>query len=470
MSTPIPLTAFEEFLLWTDRPAYPWTIFVRGHFDGVLDRTAVENALHVALQRHPLLRSVVTRNGRRHYWNPVDGAQIEVHWQQGQTGGPLPPAQYLDLRTEIGLRAWVIQGAASAEMTVQIHHACTDGGGINTFLCDFIMAYAIECGENSCRLRLPELEIDHLERRGRFGLTKWKLLKILPQQMVGLVGAAQFFGRRPVPVLPCTASSNDDAPPVAFPSQVTLMFSRAVARGLREAAKAKGATLNDLLARDLFVAVNEWRNTYHTGDQREWLRMMVPLNMRTTADGSMPAANVVSSVFLDRRGKDCQDVDGLLQGIHHEMQLIKDLRLGLTFIGSLHFSRLLPGGLKRLARRDRCSVSLVFTNLGSILRRTPLRKVDGFVRGGGVVLRQLDTVVPVGPYNSAVFSIHYYGQRLTVTLHYDSRVISEPQANQLMEILGQRLRSSARLAGPENEGVEQDDCPTLQVKPLAGSS
>jgi len=80
-----------------DRPAYPWTCFVRMRFDGVLGRVSVENAIHDMLIRHPLLRSVVKKSWRSHDWLPVDDPLVRVHWRVGKTGGPMPAAEHLDL-------------------------------------------------------------------------------------------------------------------------------------------------------------------------------------------------------------------------------------------------------------------------------------------------------------------------------------------------------------------------------------
>ena len=100
-------------------------------------------------------------------------------------------------------------------------------------------------------------------------------------------------------------------------------------------------------------------------DDGSWLRMMIPMNLRTTDDRLMPAANMVSSVFLDRRGPDFADPDRLLRGIHEEMDLIKRLHLGFTFIFSTAICRRFLGGLEKKVRADKCTISCIFTNVGT---------------------------------------------------------------------------------------------------------
>jgi hypothetical protein len=377
---------------------------------------------------------------------PVDDPSIGIGWSEGETGGAMPSAEYLDLRREIGFRVQVVHDASSADLTVQWHHACCDGAGMFSFVTDFLIAYALQRGEDSPDVRLREVDARRLAGRGRYGLSAWRLAKMIPRQLVGLVGAAQFFGRRPAPVLPHGAVPDDDPPPPGYPTAHTHVLTVEETRLLRRAARRCGVRLNDLLARDLFLALGEWRARHGAGDRHEWLRMMVPMNLRDASDRLLPAANVVSSVFLDRRGEDCDDANQLLEGIHDEMELIKSHQLGLTFVFSLRLFGLLPGGLRRYARKDRCNVSVTFTNLGT-LTRTPLPMEDGFARVGDVVLRDIDSIVPTGPYNCVTFSAHVYARRLTFTLHYDPRPVSDRQAVDLLETLVRHLRASCEARG-----------------------
>ena len=105
MNLSLPLTTMEEFLYWEDRPAYPWSCFVRLRFSGCLDRTAFETAVRTVLARHPLFAAKVETDRRgRLRWSAVDNPAPKIKWETAPTGGPLPPATHLDLRREIGIR------------------------------------------------------------------------------------------------------------------------------------------------------------------------------------------------------------------------------------------------------------------------------------------------------------------------------------------------------------------------------
>ncbi|MEZ6088814.1 MAG: hypothetical protein R3C05_12470 [Pirellulaceae bacterium] len=67
---PLHLSAFEDYMVWDDRPEYPMTFVVQMEFDGQIDRRAMEEALTLALQRHPLLQAIVQpAKGRRDCWS-----------------------------------------------------------------------------------------------------------------------------------------------------------------------------------------------------------------------------------------------------------------------------------------------------------------------------------------------------------------------------------------------------------------
>jgi len=439
----LPLTTFEEYLLWEDRLSYPWSCFARLQFTGQIDRKALETALRAVMPRHPLLASRLERRGGRPFWNVQPGAMPQIEWLAGPTGGALPAAGRQDLREEIGLRLFVTENGASCDVTLQFHHACCDGAGIEVFVNDLLIAYALARSAAPSRLRLPKLDSGRLARRGTYGLTCRKLLTILPRQVRGLWGAGQFFARSPAPLLPHRALPDDDPPPNGYPATCTHVFTREESAAFHKAARRLNVTSNDLLIRDVFVALAQWRVRHGAGDDGAWLRMMVPMNLRSRADRLLPAANGVGSVFLDRRGRDFADPGQLLAGIARELQFIKDRELGLIFIYTLNLLGLIPGGLRINARRDQCTVSSIFSNIGMPLRRCPLPRENGRLVAGDVVLEQIDGTVPIRPYNCVSFLVNDYAHRLSVMLHYDPRQVSEIQADDLAATFARCVRATA---------------------------
>jgi NRPS condensation-like uncharacterized protein len=443
VSLSLPLTTMEEFLYWEDRPAYPWSCFSRLRFSGCLDRAAFESAVSTVLARHPLLAAKIETDGRgRLRWRVVDDPAPVIQWESAPVSGPLPPATHLDLRREIGIRFHVRTEAAASEATIQFHHACCDGAGMALFMRELLVAYAIACGNAPGRARLTALDPGKLAGRGRYGLTLIKLIRMLPQQLVGLLGARQFLMRKPSPLIPHRAGPNDDPLPKSYPAVVHRLFDQAETAGMRKAAMLRGVTSNDLLARDLFLAIAEWRLRQNIGDDGSWLRMMIPMNLRSTEDHLMPATNVVSSVFLDRRGPDFADSEELLRGIHEEMDLIKRLHLGYTFIFSTAVCRRFLGGLEKKVRADKCTISCIFTNVGNLLAHVPLPRRDDCIIAGNVTLEDADFVAPLRPYSCVTVVVALYARRLSVTLHYDPRPLTEQQATDLLETYVRCIKTS----------------------------
>src|SRR6516162_8010591 len=66
---PLPLSAFERLFHAEDSPAYPIQFFCRMRFRGQLRQAVLNQALGIALARHPLLTAIVrpARDGSP-YW------------------------------------------------------------------------------------------------------------------------------------------------------------------------------------------------------------------------------------------------------------------------------------------------------------------------------------------------------------------------------------------------------------------
>jgi hypothetical protein len=281
---------------------------------------------------------------------------------------------------------------------------------------------------------LPSFDSSRLAERGRYGLNWWKLLRMLPRQLIGLQGAKQFMQRKPTPLAPHTARPAHEEPPIHFPSAASYVFSVDETIRLRQTAQSRNVMTNEMLARNLFLAIFCWQRLRGCIDECNWLRMMVPVDLRSVEDRMLPAANVVSSIFLDRRGEDAADPETLLESIHKEMELIKRNQLGFTMLFSLRLFQWLPGGIRKSVRTDRCTVSCIFTNLGKIFVRTPLPKRGGRLVAGDVTLDSLQLLVPLRPYNCAAFCVHQYAGKLVVDLHFDPDVLTREDAAHILEI------------------------------------
>jgi len=441
MSASFLFTTLEEFLFWEDRPAYPWSCFIRLHFSGPLDRRAFENAVRTVLPRHPLFCAKARMRSRTHVeWVVQDDPQPIIRWESGPLGGPFPAATHLDLLREIGIRFHIVSDGRASDVVIQFHHACCDGIGICAFVDELLIAYALALGAASDGLQLPPLDPARLALRGRFGLTLGELMRVLSKQAVGLLGIRQFLMRAPAPLLPHQPCDDEASTSAEYPAVLSDTLEVAQTAGLCQAAIQRGVRLNDVLATRLFLALTEWRSR-HGVPADGWLRMMVPVNLRTPADRTMPAVSLASSIFLDRRRRDGADAEGLLRSIHEEMNLIRSHRLSFTFAFFSRLLNLFPGELKRRSRAPRCAMSCIFSNVGRLFEHSPLPRRGSNLAAGNLTLEASEIVAPIRPYTCAAFVAATYANRLTITLHYDPRPLSHDQATDLLETFLRRLQA-----------------------------
>jgi hypothetical protein len=428
---PMPLTTMEELMLLNDRPSYPNLMFFRTVFSGQLERRAFDIALKTAMDRHPFFRAIVKQNtAGRWEWVGVPQVQPLVVWAAATE--MLPPLTWLNLRGEVGFRVHVVIDAAGNRSSIlfQIHHSVCDGVGAYTFIGDFLVAYALEMGAAADVAKFSELDAGTLSDRDRFEPTFAEFLKKRLMMVVRRV--CSFLMRQPSPLIPHVARANYSTVPIGLPGLLAHHFRREETMRLSEAAKASGVTLNDLLISKLFLALQSWRGERGLNNGSEWLRIMIPMNLRQHKHRFLPACNVVSWVFIDRRGNPGDQPDRLLRSVHDEMQMIKDNELGLTLILGLQMRRYLPGGLVAAARGEKCHASAILSNVGRAFPGISLPRQDDHLVAGNLVLEQFEAYAPIRPHTSASFDVGIYAGQLYVTMHFDPAVIDAMAAKKLL--------------------------------------
>ncbi len=439
--SPLPLAAFEEYMLWDDRPQYPMSIIARLRFAGPLQRRATAEALETAVARHPLLRATIHRTAAgRLEWIAADRAPAFL-WSDGPEGDRWPSMRPLDLFSEPGLRVWATADSQRSALVLQVQHAACDGKGVLQLTDDFLRSYARAVDGQDAHVELSPCDAEALRGRATFGLTALRCLRMLPAQLSGLSGVRQFLMRRPVPLLAATAAVAGELP-ASFPDLKVGRLETEEVRRLAAAAAAAGVTVNDWLLRDFFVAVADFRGRHQAVAAGEWISFAVPMNLRQAADHRLPAANVVSMVFLQRTPTQIADPGGLLRSIHADMDLISRRRLGLTFVWSLALLRALPGGLASRANRGRCEATCAVSNLGRALADAPLPRRREKIVAGNVVLDGIECFAPVRDGTAVTVTLVYYAGGLQVCMQYDRRRIAEAQADDLLATYLQRIRTS----------------------------
>jgi hypothetical protein len=225
---------------------------------------------------------------------------------------------------------------------------------------------------------------------------------------------------------------------------LTHNFSEVETRELRNRAKAQQVTLNDLLLRDLFLALDHW-NRQHGASDRGWLQINMPTSLRRgRIDDDMPAANVIGYAFLARRPRDCRAPETLLQGLASDTKAIRAWGLGNFFLdGVRKAARWLPL-MRWFARPGRCLATAVFSNLGDPQRRMNARlpRSNGRLRAGELVMQRLTGVPPLRSGTRLSCLASTCGAELTLSLALDAHFFSPAEAQSFLAGWVQQINAS----------------------------
>lgn len=436
---PLPLAPLEALFLQDESPSYPMQFFSRLRFRGRLRQSWLDEALHIAQLRHPLLTAIVDdADADSPCWRPCLDPLAPAQWIEEEPAAAYPPARFLDIRQNPGLRVVAIAGSSASDIILQFHHTACDGLGAYDFATDLLTAYAnLASGAN--RYPLKPLDVDRLRTRGTLTLAGWQLFRWSMRRLPNLHSLWRFFRRRPSPVIPHRPFLDDSAPPPAFPETCVHHFSSNQTAAVARAAQMRDTTLNNVLVRDLFLTLAQLRKQNHWPDDA-WMRLMVPINLRTPSDRHLPAVNRSSMFFLDRRLTEPTDAAALLKGIDRAMTDVKQHELGLAWLLAMRVLRHLPAAWANARRsRRRCPFSTVLTNLGPVLAASPLPRNDRRLVVGDLVLDDVEFIPITRSLQCLGLAVSTYAGRMTLGMRYDSRVLSGEQARHLMELYLQTI-------------------------------
>ncbi len=439
---PLHLNAADLLWLAQDLPGYPSTFVVQLEFTGQIDRPAWEASIDEALDRHPLLRAHI-RPGKRDLpcWQPALQQLPPIDWSA--EGAPIicPTGEAIDLANETGLRIWIRLGVERARVLLQFHHAACDGTGAYRFIGDLLATYAARTDSDETPSTLAPVKLQLLRSRTE---------RLLGTRPVGWRGGLALAGklllRRPSPLARPTVLKGDQGSD-DFPGFLSTSLDRPIAQELRAVADAHGATLNDLLLRDLFLTMHTW-NKQQGSEGNKRLGIMMPTDMRESVDCEMPAANLTSYTFLSRKAGRWGSPGRLLATIQAETARIKSHRLGTKFMSSVNWLSQRGKLLPYVASRNICLATAVLSNAGDPSRRftAKFRREAGRIVCGNLTLESITGVPPLRPKTHATFSISQYTRRLTVSLRCDPSCFAMKDTAVLLNLYIERLRQSATTA------------------------
>ena len=444
---PLHLNPAELLMLAQDLPGLPSTFVVQLDLRGQIDRSSFEAAIPEAIDRHPLLQAFIQLGkGGLQCWTAAKNRLPPLDWAVDCVPMSCPVGEAIDLARDTGLRIWVRQGTEQARVLFQFHHACSDGTGAYRFIGDLLACYGARTDTMGTPPRLAPVRPQMLRSRTDRLLgapfsprTSWP---------AGLAESWRILVRRPAPLAPPTGRragcrTND------FPGFLTMSMDRAEHQFLRRAAEEVGATLNDLLLRDMFLALDDWNQQQGFRRRGRRLRIMMPTDLRDSEDCEMPAANLTSYAFLNRNARKWGSPNELLLSIRAETELSKSSRLGKKFMHILDRASRRKWLLPFILSRNVCLATVVLSNAADPSRRFTARfpRQSGRVVCGNLVLDAITGVPPLRLKTRATFSISQYNRRLAISLRCDPYYFGLEDTAMLLDTYVRRLRQSAGLSG-----------------------
>jgi hypothetical protein len=446
---PLYLAPIELFMETEDRPEHPMAFVIELRLSGSIDREAFIASLSGALIRHPFLNALVKRRKKNQLcWVSAKELGPRVDWSDDDRPIELPPeGEAIDLDSEVGLRVWVRRGGSEARVTLQFHHACCDGVGAYRFIGDLLALYGeLTAADGAERPTLAPLDVTRLRTRSRGVLDvalsgeRFRLARLAVREGLEVVAA------RATELAPARKENGIRYSP--FPSVQSVTFERSVHDQLRDAAMRHGAMLNDLLLAELFLTARDW-NVRKTGAAGRKLRIMMPTDLRTTDDYETPAVNKVAYTFLNRKPRELERPEVLLQSIRRETAEIKNARRGVRFADMVAGGFAVKGLMPLLLSIPFCMATTLLSNVGDPSRRFTARfpRSKGRIVCGNLILEEITGSPPLRRKTRATISAFAYNRRLTLSARCDPFTFTPADTQEFLDLYAARLQS--HVAAPE---------------------
>lgn len=448
------LNSIEQFHYFDSQPQFPNLIAARLSFDSDINESRAREAWQIIGQRQPLFNStVVPRNGRLIWEKQPDSESDKssnksnnVIFEELETAPQSWPifnrfSRFDCLGPFLLVRRWPTSGQNKhTEAWFISHHAVCDGAAAVAGINEWLMVYEnLSNGVDPCQ-NLPRLSLHRFQQRNCLGLNRWKFLKNLPFQAIGMYGAAKFLFRRHA-VLKAQSfqangfdSSASERPD--FPAIIGDWLPPETCRRLESASQQFAVSLNTCLLGVLFGTLERWHDSIGLPTKRAaWLRIILPMNLRELAHRRLPAANRTSLVQIDRRGVPeigSPSSAAFLKSLQREISIIQRWQLDRMFLIAIRGLSVFPGLLRRVAQNQKPRGIAVFTNLGQPLRWHEKRLARN-QETTALIPTEIDFCGPLRPGTSLNFSLARYQNRLRISLHFEPSVVSRAQAAELLK-------------------------------------
>ena len=437
-----PLALMEEFWLRDEHPAQPVDTSCMFSFTGSFSHESIEAALKGLSGRHPLLTKKVEKRGEEFYWVASQN-QPEIVWKnedllsESENPEQFPFLKPINIYQESGLRLWVFESAnrGTTKFLFQIHHSICDGVSEVRMLEDFLFFYAKDVGLYSQDEQLPDLDIESFRNRGKF-YWNWKsFLKNLPMTLCTFYKAAREIynpvKRHELPPL--------SVPVEKYPYVTSLEMSPEDTKKYQLKARKHKVLTNELLMRDILVALDEWRAKNGEDFNRKRTCLMLPANLRTIEQSNIPVSNIFTALFFNYTKRQLSsEPTKFLQRIHRDMEYFKRHDQKYVFVWSLSKAKK-AGILQKCLDAHNGVPSIVLSNIGKFKSHLPKNELGEIVIGENV-LKTIDASLSLRPYILMNFCTFVYAKKIRLCLRYDGQILSQAEVEDFMTILGNKIK------------------------------
>lgn len=443
---PLSLSPLEKFFYSEATPLHPFTFVRQIIFSGEVDRRAFEAALNHTLERHPLLKALIdSPQFRSPRWLDGEGLRPWLDWAAEDEPLEFNDQEYIDLTREPGFRVWVRQGPETATLTFQFHHACTDGIGAMQVLGDLIKSYHNFSRPNE-KISLPSLRLELLKQRKEIKSRRHGPCQQRFDFLYGLSKYKEQFFQKPSELMAVNKNQNGNGNENSYPRLVSRTFSAGETHLIRDLAKKLGGTLNDLLLRDLFLTLREWNEQYAEVDWGRYIRILMPINLRSQNWEGIPAANLLSFGFLTQLDKKCDRNEENFEKLKRNTKLFRQTTAGREFLNKMTIAQSVPGLFPLMQRLPVFHVTAILSNLGDVTAQVSkgLPRKNGTYRAGNLSLESVRGCPPLRHKTHAAFHIMTYLGKMTITATCAPRFFSMKDTKNLLSRFVFNLRQSLK--------------------------
>ncbi|MEM9941076.1 MAG: hypothetical protein AAF939_05765 [Planctomycetota bacterium] len=438
-SFPIKLKAFEEYFLHNRLGNNPALFTVKLGFNQPLQKNLVQQTHQIICNRHPFSKCIVESRAGQPVW--VEKGISPVKWEENSVSEASVSLDCRSITKEPGIRVFACTGVqetpSRGSLLFLVHHVAIDGIGMAQWLNDWLRCYRKlqNSSFDAASKKFPPLQVSLLRCQPQVQFREW--LRLLPAQWKSVRSAYRVMTRKVIP-LSSSKIEDGDSRPILLETE----FDARTSTQLKQAANNNRVSLNTLLVRDLFIAVDAWQQKRNEEPDSPpgYVRMVIPINERDRAYRKQAACNHCTMISLDRTRQDIDAPEELLRTIDHELGVIRDWRLSLNCWRFLELFRRLPGGLEKRLNSSQVSATISFTNIGRFLPRLTTQKEAD--TGNQIGFDQIVIYPPLAHGLMGAFAAINFKNRLKISARLDSNFIAPASAQQLMMDFKNQLLSN----------------------------